>query len=56
LSPEPEPADPLPEDSEDDEDEDDVLAAVSEADPFDPLAAESFPAATVLEPLRLSVR
>jgi hypothetical protein len=59
LSPEPEPADPLPEDSdgdEDEDDEDDVLAAVSEADPFDPLAADSFPAATVLEPLRLSVR
>jgi len=54
--PEPELADPLPDDSEDDEDEDDVLAAVSEDDPFDPLAAESFPAATVLDPLRLSVR
>jgi len=46
----------LPEESEEDEDEDDVLAALSGADPFDPLAAESFPAPTVLEPFRLSVR
>jgi len=56
FSPAPELADPLPEESEEDEDEDEVLAALSEADPFDPLAAESFPAPTVLEPFRLSVR
>jgi len=47
-------SDPLPEDSDDDE-EDEVPAALSEPDPFDPLAADSFPAAT-LEPFRLSVR
>lgn len=49
-------ADPLPEESEDDEDGDDVLAALSEADPFDPLVPASLPAETVLEPFRLSVR
>jgi hypothetical protein len=51
-------ADPLPEDSEEDE-VDDVLAALSEADPFDPLVVVSFaslPDVAVLEPLRLSVR
>jgi len=48
-------ADPLLEDSDDDEEDDEVLAALSEPDPFDPLAADSFPAAT-LEPFRLSVR
>ena len=33
-----------------------MLVVLSEADPFDPLAAESFPAGTVLELFRLSVR
>jgi hypothetical protein len=48
-------ADPLPDDSDDDG-AGGALAALSEDDPFDPVAAESFPAPTVLEPLRLSVR
>jgi len=44
------------EDEEDSDDEDEDVLALSEEDPFDPLAAASFPAATVLEPFRLSVR